>query len=137
MRWGYKHGRELARRMSSYRGEYVAAHPAFPAGSRAACSADASPAAIQEADIQYTAEDDRAIDEYTRRIVATAWHNVRPCLLRVGSRNVVLIAGNSYYILTTVLQLGTCAMKPRDKGGVVDSALNVYGVSGLKVAGQS
>lgn len=28
-------------------------------------------------------------------------------------------------------------MKPRDKGGVVDSALNVYGVSGLKVAGQS
>lgn len=26
-------------------------------------------------------------------------------------------------------------MKPRDKKGVVDSALNVYGVQGLKVAG--
>ena len=25
-------------------------------------------------------------------------------------------------------------MKPREKGGVVDSKLNVYGVSGLKVA---
>lgn len=26
-------------------------------------------------------------------------------------------------------------MKPREQGGVVDSALNVYGVKGLKVAG--
>jgi len=30
---------------------------------------------------------------------------------------------------------GTCAMKPREKGGVVDPRLNVYGVKGLKVAG--
>lgn len=28
-------------------------------------------------------------------------------------------------------------MKPRDKGGVVDSNLNVYGVQGLKVADMS
>ena len=34
-------------------------------------------------------------------------------------------------------KLGTCAMKPRERGGVVDSKLNVYGVKGLKVAGQS
>ncbi|EPS98838.1 hypothetical protein FOMPIDRAFT_156775 [Fomitopsis schrenkii] len=108
MRWGYKHGRELARRMASYRGEYADGHPAFPAGSQAVCSASAGPTAIQEVDIQYTENDDRAIDEYTRRIVGTAWHN-----------------------------LGTCAMKPRDKQGVVDSALNVYGVSGLKVADMS
>lgn len=27
-------------------------------------------------------------------------------------------------------------MKPRDKGGVVDARLNVYGVKGLKVAGE-
>lgn len=27
-------------------------------------------------------------------------------------------------------------MKPRDKQGVVDSALNVYGVEGLKVTGK-
>ena len=35
-----------------------------------------------------------------------------------------------------MVQLGTCAMKPRDAGGVVDSRLNVYGVDGLKVAGK-
>lgn len=28
-------------------------------------------------------------------------------------------------------------MKPRAQGGVVDSKLNVYGVTGLKVAGAS
>ena len=28
-------------------------------------------------------------------------------------------------------------MKPRDKGGVVDPRLNVYGVIGLKVAGMA
>jgi choline dehydrogenase-like flavoprotein len=31
--------------------------------------------------------------------------------------------------------MGTCAMKPREEGGVVDARLNVYGVEGLKVAG--
>jgi len=31
--------------------------------------------------------------------------------------------------------MGTCAMKPRDQGGVVDERLNVYGVKGLKIAG--
>ncbi len=38
-------------------------------------------------------------------------------------------------ILLHFKQVGTCAMKPRDKGGVVDERLNVYGVQGLKVAG--
>ena len=33
-----------------------------------------------------------------------------------------------------MFQLGTCAMKPREQGGVLDSKLNVYGVEGLKVA---
>jgi alcohol oxidase len=33
--------------------------------------------------------------------------------------------------------MGTCAMKPRDKGGVVDSRLNIYGTMQLKVAGKS
>jgi hypothetical protein len=30
---------------------------------------------------------------------------------------------------------GTCAMKSREKGGVVDGNLSVYGTSNLKVAG--
>jgi hypothetical protein len=34
-----------------------------------------------------------------------------------------------------LVKCGTCSMKPREKGGVLDSRLNVYGVEGLKVAG--
>jgi GMC oxidoreductase len=37
--------------------------------------------------------------------------------------------------MLTTLQLGTCAMKPREEGGVVDARLNVYGTQNLKVAG--
>ena len=32
---------------------------------------------------------------------------------------------------------GTCAMKSRHEGGVVDKDLNVYGTSSLKIAGSS
>jgi len=55
--------------------------------------------------ITYDAADDTAIDNYHRLTVATTWH-----------------------------ALGTCAMKPRERGGVVDPNLNVYEVEGLKVA---
>ena len=34
-----------------------------------------------------------------------------------------------------LFQIGTCAMKPREQGGVVDARLNVYGVQNLKIAG--
>ncbi|PCH43107.1 GMC oxidoreductase [Wolfiporia cocos MD-104 SS10] len=105
LRWGYKHGRELSRRMPSYRGEYPPGHPVFPEGSLAACRADRRPVEINDPDIQYTAKDDKAIDEHIRKVVMTTWHS-----------------------------LGTCAMKQREAGGVVDSHLNVYGVEGLKVA---
>lgn len=39
--------------------------------------------------------------------------------------------------LNSPLQLGTCSMMKREKGGVVDAQLNVYGVEGLKVAGET
>ncbi|EKM52684.1 uncharacterized protein PHACADRAFT_126707 [Phanerochaete carnosa HHB-10118-sp] len=103
--WGYKRSREYARRMPSYRGEYVPNHPQFAEGSAALCRGEIQPVDVGAPDIVYTEEDEKAIDEYTRKAVQTAWHS-----------------------------LGTCAMKPRDKGGVVDSKLNVYGVQGLKVA---
>ncbi|KAH9837702.1 alcohol oxidase-like protein [Rhodofomes roseus] len=108
LRWAYKYGREIARRMSHYRGEYLPGHPVFPEGSQAACSGDAKPTAISASKIVYNQEDDKAIDDYLRKVVATTWHS-----------------------------LGTCAMKPREQDGVVDSNLNVYGVSGLKVADMS
>jgi len=105
LNYGYKRAREFARRMPAYRGEFTPMHPAFPAGSKVACKADALPVGVDEPDFEYTAEEEKAIEEYTRKAVGTAWHS-----------------------------LGTCAMKPRDKSGVVDSKLNVYGVEGLKVA---
>ncbi|RFU27989.1 hypothetical protein B7463_g8348, partial [Scytalidium lignicola] len=55
--------------------------------------------------ISYSAEDDKAIEQHVRETVATTWHS-----------------------------LGTCKMAPREKGGVVDANLSVYGVKGLKVA---
>ena len=39
--------------------------------------------------------------------------------------------------LTILISSATCAMKPREKDGVVDKELNVYGTQNLKVAGIS
>ncbi|KAF9478333.1 alcohol oxidase [Pholiota conissans] len=105
LRWAYKKSRELARRMQSFRGDLVVGHPEFKVDSSAATSLTASPADISAPEIVYTKEDDDAIDEYHRKTVETTWHSI-----------------------------GTCAMKPREQGGVVDERLNVYGVQGLKVA---
>ncbi|KAG7094670.1 hypothetical protein E1B28_005490 [Marasmius oreades] len=105
LRWGYKRTRELARRMKCFRGEFVSLHPSFPEGSAATTREASGPVAISDPDILYTSEDDKAIDDYHRAYVSTAWH-----------------------------ALGTCAMKPREQGGVVDPRLNVYGVKNLKVA---
>ncbi|KAH9904670.1 alcohol oxidase [Xylariomycetidae sp. FL2044] len=53
-------------------------------------------------------EDDGAIEQWIRENVSTTYHS-----------------------------LGTCKMAPREKMGVVDSSLNVHGVTGLKVADMS
>jgi hypothetical protein len=99
--WGYKRARAIARRLPFFAGEVEATHPRYPAGSRAAVvtSTDAAE------EINYSLEDDEAIESWIRRVVSTTWHS-----------------------------LGTCAMKPHEYGGVVDGRLNVYGTRGLKVA---
>ncbi|KAG1835725.1 GMC oxidoreductase-domain-containing protein [Suillus variegatus] len=66
------------------------------------------PVDLNAPDLIYTAEDDEAIDRYHRSRMQTTWHS-----------------------------LGTCAMKPRADQGVIDSRLNVYGVTNLKVADMS
>jgi alcohol oxidase len=105
--WAYKVTREMWRRMSIFRGELADNHPKFPAGSRAAVVEKADGPLVHDKDsrIEYSAEDDRAIEQRIREMVSTTWHS-----------------------------LGTCKMAPRDKGGVVDANLNVYGVRGLKLA---
>ncbi|KAF5368052.1 hypothetical protein D9758_004391 [Tetrapyrgos nigripes] len=106
LRWAYKHSRELIRRMETYRGAIQNGHPKFPEGSDAAVKGECDgPDPLDAPEIKYTEEDDKAIDDWHRSVAETTWHS-----------------------------LGTCAMKPRDQSGVVDSALNVYGVENLKVA---
>ncbi|KAF5310605.1 hypothetical protein D9619_007763 [Psilocybe cf. subviscida] len=105
LRWAYKRSREIMRRLPIYRGAVPQSHPPFPEGSKATATPETGPVEMNAPRIIYTAEDDAAIDDYHRRTVATTWHS-----------------------------LGTCAMKPRELGGVVDHKLNVYGVHGLKVA---
>lgn len=103
--WIYKTAREYARRHPMYRGEIPQGHPDYPEGSKAGVEASAKGGhAVGEAGIVYAEEDDEAIDAWVRRNVISTWHGM--C---------------------------TCAMKPREQGGVVDSSLNVYGTEALKV----
>lgn len=102
--WAYKKHREIARRMSVYRGEVAGIHPAFPPGSAAAPVTLTAPLPPNTPDIKYTAADDAAIEAWLRKNVGTTWHS-----------------------------LGTCKIgRPKDFGAV-DARLNVYGVSRLKV----
>lgn len=110
--WAYKKHRDIVRRTPWYRGELALGHPKFPAGSRAApveSVAEPGPAAgggtaRVPALVEYSAEDDKAIEQFLRETVQTTWHS-----------------------------LGTCKMAPRENMGVVDGSLSVHGVKGLKV----
>ncbi|KAJ7156201.1 GMC oxidoreductase-domain-containing protein [Mycena filopes] len=104
LRHAYKWSRELARRMGCFRGEAPAGHPQFAEGSEAMCGVKEGPVGSGAPEIRYSAEDDAAIDAFHRANTVMAWHAV-----------------------------GTCAMRPRPGGGVVDPALNAYGVRNLKV----
>ncbi|KAI0075405.1 alcohol oxidase [Panus rudis PR-1116 ss-1] len=130
IRWSYKKTREVARRMDAFRGELTSHHPHFHPASPAACRdidiktakeiypngltvgihmgtwhrpSEPFDANKVHEDIKYTEEDDKAIDDWIADHVETTWHS-----------------------------LGTCAMKPREQGGVVDKRLNVYGTTNLK-----
>lgn len=130
IRWSYKKTREVARRMDAFRGELTSHHPHFhPASPAAARDIDINtakqmmpngftvgihmgtwhkPGEPYDAskvhdEIKYTKDDDEAIDNWIADHVETTWHS-----------------------------LGTCAMKPRSEGGVVDHRLNVYGTQNLK-----
>lgn len=58
-------------------------------------------------DLVYSREDDEAIENWVRATIGTCWHS-----------------------------MSTCPMRGRDIGGVVDDRLDVYGVKGLKIAGE-
>ncbi|KAI2470743.1 GMC oxidoreductase [Annulohypoxylon bovei var. microspora] len=105
--WAYKKGREIMRRTDMYRGEAPSRHPRFPEGSKAGVLKEWNPPTegCEIQDLEYSPEDDAAIEQYLRENIQTTWHS-----------------------------LGTAKMAPREEMGVVDKDLNVYGVRGLKVA---
>ncbi|KAI5782943.1 GMC oxidoreductase-domain-containing protein [Pyronema domesticum] len=109
--WGYKVTREISRRMECVLGEVAICHPEFPAGSKAAPqpAIDRNNFDIKKIkDLEYTEEDDKAIEQWARNNLMTTWH-----------------------------VLGTCAMRPKEKGGVVDANLLVHGTRNLMVADMS
>ncbi|KAG8703809.1 hypothetical protein FRC08_002624 [Ceratobasidium sp. 394] len=94
--------------MPHYRGEYVPMHPKFPEGSEAACAKyDSPPDAPSIKNIEYTAEDNAAIEAFIRQSGETCWHSC-----------------------------ATVPMKPREQNGCLDPRLNVYGTQNLKVSGK-
>lgn len=102
--WAYKRSREIMRRTELYRGEIPAGHPNFPPSSKAVC-VDLSERLENVEDVEYSQEDDKAIEQFIRERVETTWHSI-----------------------------GTAKMAPREKFGVVDKDLNVWGTKGLKLA---
>lgn len=105
--WAYKRAREFMRRTKTYRGEVGLGHPDFPAGSKAAAVQDLPDPGLEGQDIQdlaYSPEDDEAIAQFLRKTIQTTWHS-----------------------------LGSCKMAPRERLGVVDGDLNVYGTQSLKI----
>lgn len=107
--WAYKKQREFMRRTQLFRGEVALGHPKFSPQSKAAVVENVSTApganGTDVQDLEYSAEDDKAIEQYLRENIQTTWHS-----------------------------LGSCKMAPREEMGVVDGNLNVYGVQNLKIA---
>jgi alcohol oxidase len=65
--WGYKFTREVARRMPHFRGEPAVLHPTFSPDSTAAIVEHAEgPVAFDTPRIEYSAEDERVLEAYTR-----------------------------------------------------------------------
>jgi alcohol oxidase len=106
--WAYKKQREMLRRTKYYRGELAAGHPKFGEDSAVSIVESVEKPLEDVQDLVYSKDDDATIEQWLRENVNTTWHS-----------------------------LGTCKMAPREEDGVVDASLNVYGVSGLKIADMS
>ncbi|KXJ90310.1 GMC oxidoreductase-domain-containing protein [Microdochium bolleyi] len=104
--WAYKKGREIMRRTKMHAGEVDLVQPKFAPGSKVAAvlNRDKEHDDVSR-NLEYSADDDAAIEQYIRENVGTTWHS-----------------------------LGTARMCPRDRLGVVDERCSVYGVKGLKIA---
>ncbi|CAN8104744.1 unnamed protein product [Discula destructiva] len=101
--WMYKKQREIVRRMENFAGEVAAGHPEFSNHSKATTVDQKS--ASDVSNVEYTSDDDLAIEKFLKERISTTWHS-----------------------------MGTCKMSPLEDGGVVAPNLDVYNVKGLKIA---
>ena len=147
--------------MPHFRGEPPILHPAFPPGGPASVITHADgPVAFDSPRIVYSKEDERALEAFAYAngayimcsllstithpsfirlvpgTVATGWHSVSDLPIQSTVHRPLTTCLHVHLGISFAIahQLGTCAMKPRNQGGVVDAKLNVYGVHGLKVA---
>ena len=60
--------------MAVYRGEFADGHPAFPKDSQAKNNENTTPVSATAPNIEYTSEDDKAIDDYHRQ--NSTWYEV-------------------------------------------------------------
>jgi alcohol oxidase len=74
----YKKTREFARRMPSFRGEYLPGHPQFSAASKVVASDSGSPVEIESADLRYDSSDEEAIKAHTRANGKLVGHILSP-----------------------------------------------------------
>jgi hypothetical protein len=102
--------------MTCFNGELADTHPPFPATSNAVCVDKYDP---NVKTIEYSAEDDKILEQWLREKIGTCWHSLYDSSVRFG-----------------LIVRGTAAMKQEKDGGVVDKDLNVYGTRNLKVAGK-
>jgi choline dehydrogenase-like flavoprotein len=93
--------------MPCYRGESHS-HPNFPEGSKASSNLYISSSDEVKENIEYSTKDDKAIEQWIRGNIGSAFH-----------------------------PLGTCKMAPLEKLGVVDENLKVYGMQRLYIADMS
>lgn len=76
--WAYKKQREIARRLSTYRGALEAGHPKFPAGSKASLvdeNGGCNGSGRDLPPIEYGKDDDKAIEQWIRENLNTTWHS--------------------------------------------------------------
>lgn len=65
--FAYKRSRELARRMTCFRGELAGQVPPFPDGNEAAMKGVISPVPVDAPDLKYTPEDDEILKQWLRQ----------------------------------------------------------------------
>lgn len=114
--------------MPCYRGEYKPNHPDFAEGSDAYIKdVETGPVLIDAPPIVYTEEDNEAIRNAIKKFG-------RFPLSDRNSRMQLLVLIVLFLVSGCWHTMGSAAMKPREKNGVVDPRLNVYGTEHLKVA---